>query len=518
MKEKTTETTTHPTGESVPSLAGGIKLRLPVDTFGGRIHVEWDPQAAVTPLGQLPFFIEFLKVGGLFDPWVQECPLNWQSPNAPRKRDVLGTFVLSILSGHKRYAHITSLRSDEVNARLLGMDKVVSEDSARRALSKMSEGCGVHWLQRHLQHVYSPVLQEPWILDADTTVKPLYGKQEGAVVGYNPHKPGRPSHTYHTYMIANLRLVLDVEVQAGNRHTSKHSAPGLWSLLDRVPRNHWPAFIRGDRDWGTDGVMHEAEQRGLPYLFKLRATRNVKRLIERLMLDSDWAQAGQGWEGKESRLRLHGWLHDRRVIVLRRALPQELVVITQDDASGQLELGFTQVNGKSCVYEYAILATSLDDEILTIAQHYRDRADSENNFDELKNHWGWGGFTTQDIKRCRFIARMVALVYNWWSLFVRLADPNKHTEAITSRPLLLHAVGKQTQHAGQTTLVISTTHGKSAQVRACYQRINRFLKELKSTAEQLNRDQRWCRILSQALVKYLHGRQLKPPNLALAAP
>jgi hypothetical protein len=70
-------------------------------------------------------------------------------------------------------------------------------------------------------------LREPWILDVDTTVKPLYGHQEGAVVGYNPKKPGRPSHTYHSYMLANLRLVLEVEVQAGNQHAAKHSAPGL---------------------------------------------------------------------------------------------------------------------------------------------------------------------------------------------------------------------------------------------------------------------------------------------------
>lgn len=40
---------------------------IALDTFGGRIHVEWDPAAAVTPLGQLPFFIEFLKVSGLFE-------------------------------------------------------------------------------------------------------------------------------------------------------------------------------------------------------------------------------------------------------------------------------------------------------------------------------------------------------------------------------------------------------------------------------------------------------------------
>lgn len=40
---------------------------IPVDTFGGRVHVEWDPDAAVTPLGQMAFFIEFLKIAGLFD-------------------------------------------------------------------------------------------------------------------------------------------------------------------------------------------------------------------------------------------------------------------------------------------------------------------------------------------------------------------------------------------------------------------------------------------------------------------
>ena len=42
---------------------------IAVDTFGGRFHVEWNPQAAVTPLGQLPFFIAFRHVSGLFDPW-----------------------------------------------------------------------------------------------------------------------------------------------------------------------------------------------------------------------------------------------------------------------------------------------------------------------------------------------------------------------------------------------------------------------------------------------------------------
>jgi hypothetical protein len=110
-----------------------------VETFGGRVHVEWNADAALTPLGQLPFFAEYLKVSGLFDAWVDQCPLSWTSPNAPRKRDVLGTAVLSALSGHQRDAHISALRGDSVNAPLLGMTKVVSEDSIRAAFKKLDE-------------------------------------------------------------------------------------------------------------------------------------------------------------------------------------------------------------------------------------------------------------------------------------------------------------------------------------------------------------------------------------------
>ena len=51
------------------------------------------------------------------------------------------------------------------------------------------------------------------VLDVDTTVKPLYGHQQDAKVGYNPTKPGRPSHAYHSYFAANIRMVLDMEVQ-----------------------------------------------------------------------------------------------------------------------------------------------------------------------------------------------------------------------------------------------------------------------------------------------------------------
>jgi hypothetical protein len=503
----------HPKGDHEISLKRREISTLVAETFDGKIHIEWDPQAQVTPMGQLPFFIQYLKMGHLFEPWVDGCPLHYASNNAPKKVNILGSLLLSILSGHTRYAHITTLMGDSVNAKLLGMTKVVSDDCARRALQKIGEEDGIHWLQEHLTYCYSPLLSQPWILDMDVTVKPLYGKQEGAVVGYNPHKPGRPSHTYHTYLMANLRLVLEVEVQAGNQSAAAYSAPGLWALLGRIPRANWPAFIRGDCDWGSDAIMAEAEQRGIDYLFKLRQSPNVKKLILLQHCKPGWERTHDGFEALSTELKLGTWKQPRRVVLVRRRLQKNIVIAPHTPTALPQQLSLLEPADTMAAYEYGVLVTSLASEVTTLVQHYRDRADCENSFDEIKNQWGWGGFVTQNIKPCRFIARMIALVYNWWSLFVRLAEPDKHYEAIVSRPLLLHGVGKQIRHASQKTLTITSTHGRAAYVRAAYERICAFFDNLKAIAPQLTPLECWCRILSEAMKKYLQGNLLKPPDL-----
>jgi hypothetical protein len=271
-----------------------------------------------------------------------------------------------------------------------------------------------------------------------------------------------------------------------------------------------PALLRGDKSWGIERVMARAEQNDLAYLFRLRMTANVKRCLERAMQQSDWADAGQGWPGKETSLRLSGWSRQRRIILLRRKLGRNLAISDRNDPAQPL-LGFAEVGPDDQLWEYAALVTSLDSEILTLGQLYRDRTDAENVFDELKNQWGWGGFTTQDLTRCRLLAGTVALIYNWWSLFARLADPEHHREAITSRPLLLSAIARRTRHAGQVTLTISSTHGLRDKARRAYVRIAGFLTELRENAEQLDPLEKWYRILNEALRHFLHGRQLQPP-------
>jgi hypothetical protein len=166
---------THLMGESKRkrNLALAAQEAIPVDTLGGRMLVRWDEGAQATPNGQLVFFTEFLAATGVFENWVEQCPLAYISPNAPSKRDVLGTLLLAVLAGHKRYAHITALRGDAVAAQALGMHAVISEDSMRRALMRIDEEASRQWLRPALRSSVQAALAQPWIMDIDASIKPL---------------------------------------------------------------------------------------------------------------------------------------------------------------------------------------------------------------------------------------------------------------------------------------------------------------------------------------------------------
>ena len=353
---------------------------------------------------------------------------------------MLGTLVLAILAGHRRYAHVTALRGDAVAAQALGLNRVVSEDALRRALARFDEASSAKWLLPALLGRVRDALDRPWVLDIDASIKPLYGRQtEGAELGYNPHKPGRPSHVLHTYWVGNLRLVLDVQVSPGKQHSSAHAKAGLTRLLEELGDRR-PALVRGDCGYGNEGILLTLEGLDQRYLLRLRQTKNVQRLIARQFGRMDWSQAdAQGCQAVEDQLKLDGWSAKRRVVIVRRRI-KEGMVREQRSARGLLRLAFADAPTLEAfkMWEYTVLVTDVGYALEAVAQLYRDRADcrksKERGFDELKNQWGLGGFTTQDLARCQTTARAGALVYNWWSWYCRAAHPGARLEAVTSRP------------------------------------------------------------------------------------
>jgi hypothetical protein len=96
---------------------------------------------------------------------------------------------------------------------------------------------------------------------------------------------------------------------------------------------------------------------------------------------------------------------------------------------------------------------------------------------------GLGWFYHQDIERCQTSARAVALVYNWWSWNCRAAKPEARMEAITSRALLLAAVGRATQHAGQTMLYLTPMHAARTTLMVLVANVRAAISHVRRVAE-----------------------------------
>ena len=516
-------TMTHPTGEK-PTGIETLKRSWPLDTPGGRFYAEWDTQAPVTREGQLIFFFQFLHAGCRWKEFLKNCPLSYTGNRGSGADKVMGTVLLSILNGHWRYAHINAVRGDGINPGLLGIDGTVSEDAVRLGMGRIEEEAGLEWISGHVLESISPVLGLPWILDMDVTVKPLYGRQQGSQIGYNPQKPGRPSHVYHSYFVANLRISLGVEVRSGKEHAGARGLPQLWKTLDKLPRSSWPTYARGDCGYGNEAVMREFEERNLPYLFKLRHTPKVKELVKAMMSQGAlWQDCRDGWQALESTIRLKGWTKERRVVLVREN-PARAPICLKDKAvrRGKDRQGvFPQAQGEGwegqCTPwsgKIAVLVSSLDPVLFPtqcMPKQYRDRADAENGFDELKNQWGWGGFTSRKLSSSRMMANLVALFYNWWNLYVRFFDQEHHREAIRSRPMLMQGVGRQVQSGGQRTVKVSILHEKQELIAQAVQLISNELEHIHSITERWTSLECWTLLLTRLFQRTLGGKWL--PNL-----
>jgi hypothetical protein len=135
-------------------------------------------------------------------------------------------------------------------------------------------------------------------------------------------------------------MVLDVAVSPGKEHAAAHARPGLKDILNNLSREQLPALVRGDCGFGNEPFIAELETRGQPYLFKLRQTSGVKKMLRRQFARKDWTTPGpsdQGWSAVEDTLKLAGWDKSRRVVILRRA-SRSAVALTRKAAEGQMEL------------------------------------------------------------------------------------------------------------------------------------------------------------------------------------
>lgn len=101
-------------------------------------------------------------------------------------------------------------------------------------------------------------------------------------------------------------------------------------------------------------------------------------------------------------------------------------------------------------------------------------------------------------------------MYSYWQWKPRsvLQDTVVLSSRLPNLVTLLHDVTKQTTHAGQTTITISTSHAKSRTVQTALQALSGFLANIKSSAEQLTVNARLALITRHAFRVFLERMPL----------
>ena len=104
-------------------------------------------------------------------------------------------------------------------------------------------------------------------------------------------------------------------------------------------------------------IMTEAERQGQPYLFKLRQSKRVKKLILGQHCRPGWERTVEGFEALSTELTLRTWKQARRAVLIRRKLSKNIVV-APNDQHALLVLSLIAPTENMAVYEY-ILDNSL---------------------------------------------------------------------------------------------------------------------------------------------------------------
>jgi len=428
-------------------------------TGGGKVRLS-SSNDALTPYGGIVPWSAFIARTEIVETLAKEVPIKRRSPNAAPVYDILQSFMLTALCDGRRFRHVARLREDPTVNELLGMRNVVSDDTMRRFFATIEAKVAADWIAKASQPIWK-ALPETLILDWDSTVQTKYGHQEGAEVGYNPQKRGRKSFHPLLAVAAGTRMCPYYRFRSGNTVTSTQWEEAMEEC------NQWLGeakvwLNRGDMGLGYEKIIawHEEKKERPHYLFKLRMTANLRKVLSSI---EDWhgpAQRGVLQVG-EAMVCLPTWSHPRRVIFGRRLLgilPKEKHGTFWDETQHEFEAYVTDLSPQEA-------------NAWQIVELYRNRADAENVFDELKNQWGFNGFSSRQRRVSELAARLLLLTYNLWNLFLRLMSPERHIEAAHGRRWFLLIAGRLVQSGRQKFLQISATGQWWQQLKQGYKRL-----------------------------------------------
>jgi len=357
--------------------------------------------------------------------------------------DAIIMLAMGVVAGAKHMSHLALLRTDAVIRALFRWDSF-PDDTTFGRLFKLFRPVHCHELSEVEAKARTKVWSTKWFgritLDLDSTVKGVYGSQQGAEKGFNTTKKGQKSYHPLLCFIAETRECLHNWFRSGSAYTGNGAREFMKECFSRIPKRAWTILVRADSGFFSGDLLDLLEEKASQYLIKVK----MKNLAT-LLMEQSWRKAKNkpGVETTEFMHQCHGWTRARRFVAVR--------ILVDTETKGRL---FPLPH-----YEFVCYVTNLSCTPWEVHQCYRKRATSENWIEWCKNQMASGSILTQDFWANSALFQTSILAYNLLVWMMWLNDEKGfREEPDTIRAWLIHVPARLLHGSRQWVLKLSKTY------------------------------------------------------------
>ena len=358
--------------------------------------------------------------------------------------DLVLVLLYVLIAGLPRVSKTEILQSDGLFLSLVGLKKFPDPTALRRFLHRVSPKAIRQIARLHDQlraQLFSlPDPRTTLVFHLDSVVLTLYGKQQGARLGYNPKKKGRPS--YHPLLCfeAHGQEFWHGSLRPGDAAANTGARALIARCLEKVPSQVAVARIRvlADAGFFSGKLVGDLDQGGYGYIIVCRKAKAYLPLAQK----AGFQEMTFGWAAAEFKFKPRGWNADHRFIMVRRPLPED------PEEAKQLTLF------KVGRYAYSAFVTNLELQPWMIWKTYQKRANVEKSIRELLNYFSLNKIPTQKWVANVAFLQLLLLAYNLVHWFKRLCLPKDYAGATvdTIRNEFLVLPAKLTNRSGRNVL------------------------------------------------------------------
>lgn len=372
-------------------------------------------------------FMKKMRLNNLFE---QRISLVEKSNQNYSLSQILYAVILGTLSGMNRLIKIENFTLDPLVRHLLAIEDKLDIDTIRYHIKKfgMKQNTELTDISGNLSaKVHKKLGTTDDILDLDSSVKTVYGKQEGARKGFNSKSKGKRSYHPQFAFLNSTKECLLAWLRPGDTHSANNAGEFLKQALSMIPKGIASLLVRADRGYFDGKLINVIESyHNVRYLIKVKM-RNLNDLLRKQ--DWDKIPGMPDWEMSEFYYQAKSWDRKRRFVAVRKF-------------KGMLE---TDSFFPFRDYSYFCYVTNIEESPLQLHRLYGDRGESENWIESVKNQLYAATILTKGFWANEALFLLSVLAYNI-SIWMRALTDKKawRQEPLSFRLWFIQLAGKFT--------------------------------------------------------------------------